>query len=52
LSHNVAFKIKDLDDKTTNFLNQIFSSTRGTPTKSTKKIAFNTNNLDINKKNH
>jgi hypothetical protein len=44
LSHNVAFKIKDIDDKTKNVLNQIFSSASTTPGASKIKIGFNLKN--------
>jgi hypothetical protein len=41
----VSYKIKDMDDKTKNFLNQILlNSGRNTPTKSAKKIMFNIHN--------
>lgn len=46
LSHNVNFKIKEIDDKTKNFLNQIFSSACGTPVRTShKKITFNMKTL-------
>jgi hypothetical protein len=45
LPHNVNFKIKDIDDKTKHFFNQIFSSICSPLKTSNKKIAFNMKNL-------
>ncbi len=44
LSQNISFKIKDMDDKTKNVLNQIFSSASTTPGASKIKIGFNMKN--------
>lgn len=41
----MGFKIKDIDDTTKNFLNQIFSSVRSTPSKTGRKIVFNGSDL-------
>ncbi len=49
MNDNVSFKLKDIDDKTKSFINQIFSSARGTPSKTTKKLTFNANNADFNR---
>lgn len=43
--HNVSIKIKDIDDKTKNFLNQIFSSAKATPSKTKKITLINTKQL-------
>ncbi len=49
MNDNVSFKLKDIDDKTKSFINQIFSSARGTPSKTTRIPASNTNNVDFNR---
>lgn len=40
---NVSCKVKDIDDNTKNFVNQIFSSVKVTPTKDGKKNECNDN---------